>query len=151
MAAIPAYSIEFDAGFSIQPRDSKSDPESCIPGCFGVDTPFVLVGHDPPVATRNRRPFVDTSENQHEDNTPSIAYKPRRRTGKQAAKAGRTSKSAPSKRPIKLMVDQATYESMVIHSLRRGESLSELVTGLVQRGCQDYIIHAKPGPRTDVG
>lgn len=89
---------------------------------------------------------MDTDRTAKENSGPAIAYRPRRRSDKPAARPGRASKPV-TKRPVKLMIDEDAYESMVVHSLRRGENLSELVTNLVRQHLNDFVIHAKPGPR----
>ena len=92
-------------------------------------------------------PNVDTPPVADDDSVPAIAYKPRRRTGKAASGTTRT-KPAPAKRPVKLVVDEGVYEAMVVHGLRRGETLSELISNLVKTHLTDYVIHHRPSPRS---
>ena len=89
---------------------------------------------------------MDNSSTSVENREPAIAYKPRRRNASQA-KGQTRQKATPTKRPVKLMIEADAYESLVLHGLRRGESLSDLVTDLVRKHLTDWVIHAKPGPR----
>ena len=93
--------------------------------------------------------MVNAYQTATDNNVPAIAYQPRRRKDKQTTRAGRTSKPTPTKRPVKLMIDADAYEVMVIHGLRRGENLSELVTNLVRTHLNEFVVHRKPGPQTE--
>lgn len=89
---------------------------------------------------------VATTQAATDNEGPAIAYRPRGRTDKPTPRAGRPTKLV-TKRPVKLMIDAAVYESMVVHGLRRGENLSELVEGLVRRHLNDFVVHRKAGPK----
>jgi hypothetical protein len=87
---------------------------------------------------------VDQSGTLPEYTTPAIAYRPRPRKDMQAKRPGRQSK-APTKRPVKLMIPEGLYEVAIIHSLRRGESLSDLISGLIQTHLNEFVVHRKAG------
>jgi hypothetical protein len=92
---------------------------------------------------------MDSHPTATTNDVPSIAYRPRRRADKQATRPGRPSKPAPTKRPVKLMIDVDAHELMVVHALRRGENLSELVVNLVRTHLNDFVVHRKPGPQSE--
>lgn len=96
----------------------------------------------------NDRPDGNTEPKRIEFQPPSIAYKPKRRTARVTKGTGKT-KIAPNKRPVKLMLESDVYEALVIHGLRRGENLSDLVSSLVRSHLTDWVLHARPGTRSE--
>ncbi len=84
---------------------------------------------------------VNTNNTVGVDNAASSPYLPKRRKGASKPKATST------KRPVKLMLETAEYEALVVHSLRRGLNLSELVGELIRKGLTDWSIHARPSQR----
>jgi hypothetical protein len=93
----------------------------------------------------------DESQDPTEDVQAPRPYLSHGREGSKDARGSRTSKPAPKKRPVKLMLAEETYEAMVIHALRRGETLSELVERAVKATCQEFLIHGKPGRKSVAG
>lgn len=93
---------------------------------------------------------ADNGRGADEHDGPGLTYKPRRRAAGQAVRVDRPGKPKParSKRPMKLVVDVDVYEALVVHGLRRGKTLSQLVGELVRQNLTDWIVHAKPGPRS---
>lgn len=89
---------------------------------------------------------MNTEPSVLEDEGPAIAHRHRRRAGGKATGPARQTKTV-TKRPVKLVIDTTAYESLMIHSLRRGESMSDIISGLINRHLTDWIIHAKPGPK----
>lgn len=90
---------------------------------------------------------METEHLDSKDDGPSIAYRPKRRTGPKTQGTNRTSKATPKKRPVKLMMEPQVYEILVVHSLRQGMNLSEMVSDLVVKHLTQWTVHAKPGPR----
>jgi hypothetical protein len=80
---------------------------------------------DPPAQTTGRQPW----------------------THGQKPKGRRTPKVATTKRALKLSVDQDTYERLAVESIKSGLNLSELVDKLARDHCNNWVLHAKPGPR----
>jgi hypothetical protein len=88
----------------------------------------------------------NTQHTSGDDNVVSSPYLPKRRKGVQSKGPGKP-KSVPTKRPVKLMLETAEYETLVVHSLRRGMNLSELVGELIRKNLTEWSIHARPGTR----
>jgi hypothetical protein len=82
------------------------------------------------------------------DNGDSSPYLPKRRKAIQA-KGTSKPKATQTKRPVKLMLETAEYETLVVHSLRRGLNLSELVGELIRKNLTEWSIHARPGQKQD--
>jgi hypothetical protein len=78
----------------------------------------------------------------------SSPYLPKRRKGIQAKGASKP-KATATKRPVKLVLDTVEYEALVVHSLRRGLNLSELVGELIRKNLTEWSIHARPSQRGD--
>jgi hypothetical protein len=91
------------------------------------------------------RTNVNNNHTDGEAKGASTPYLPKRRKGASKPKATST------KRPVKLMLDTAEYEALVVHSLRRGLNLSELVGELIRKNLTEWSIHARPGREKGVG
>ncbi len=90
------------------------------------------------------RTNVNTNHTDDEAKGDSSPYLPKRRKGVQS-KGTSKGKATATKRPVKLMLDTAEYEALVVHSLRRGLNLSELVGELIRKNLTEWSIHARPG------
>jgi uncharacterized protein (DUF4415 family) len=86
---------------------------------------------------------VNTTQNDGQDVEDVAAYLPKRRRTT-TPKGTTRPKATPTKRPVKLMLDTDVYEALVIHGLRRGENLSDLVAGLIRKNLTEWSIHARP-------
>jgi hypothetical protein len=53
-----------------------------------------------------------------------------------------------TKRALKLSVEAETHERLTIHALKSGLNLSELVDKLARENCNEWVLHAKPGPKS---
>jgi hypothetical protein len=84
-----------------------------------------------------------------EDHVPSIGLRPQGQRGRKPK--GRKTTGAQGKRPLKLSLDTETHERLAIHALRRNQTISEVVTDLATKHLNDWILHAKPGPRSEAG
>ncbi len=98
--------------------------------------------------TGNDGAITDTNQGADVRETPSIAYKPKRRGARQG-KGNSKQKVAVTKRPVKLMLETDVYEAMVITGLRSGENLSQLVSNLVRTHLTRWVVHSRPGPRSE--
>jgi hypothetical protein len=85
---------------------------------------------------------------QPSEDKPSIAYRPQGQQG-QRGRRPKATKAQSTKRPVKLSLETEVYERLVVHGLRRGMNLSELVSDLAIKNLNDWIVHAKPGPRSE--
>jgi hypothetical protein len=65
----------------------------------------------------------------------------------QKPKGRKAPKATASKRALKLSVDHETYERLAVESIKSGLNLSELVDKLAREHCNNWVLHAKPGPR----
>jgi hypothetical protein len=90
----------------------------------------------------------NTQHTSGDDNGVSSPYLPKRRKGV-SSKGASKPKTTQTKRPVKLMLDTAEYETLVVHSLRRGLNLSELVGELIRKNLTEWSIHARPGSRVE--
>ncbi len=86
---------------------------------------------------------VNTTQTDTQDSGDVAAYLPKRRKAT-TPKGATRQKATPTKRPVKLMLETDVYEALVIHGLRRGENLSDLVAGLIRKNLCEYSIHARP-------
>jgi hypothetical protein len=82
-----------------------------------------------------------------EGNIPSIGLRPQGQKGRKAR--GQKTTGAQGKRPLKLSLDVEIHERLAIHALRRNQTISEVVTDLATKHLNDWILHAKPGPRSE--
>jgi hypothetical protein len=96
----------------------------------------------------------DKSTNGHanmgaDGDVPSIGMRPQGNKGKRlkAHKPG----GANGKRALKLSLSNDVYERLFIHALRRNQNLSEVVEDLANKHLNEWILHAKPGPRSEAG
>jgi predicted CopG family antitoxin len=80
-----------------------------------------------------------------QDQKPSIAYKPQGRRGTRA----KAPKATGAKRPLKLSVEDEVYERLAVHAMRRKQTISEVVAELAMKHLTDWIIHARPGPKSE--
>ncbi len=69
-------------------------------------------------------------------------------TSGQKAKSRKAQKVTTGKRALKLSVDQDTYERLAVESIKSGLNLSELVDKLAREHCNNWVLHAKPGPKS---
>ncbi len=96
------------------------------------------------------RTNVNNNHTDGEAKGDSSPYLPKRRKGIQAKGASKP-KATATKRPVKLMLDTAEYEALVVHSLRRGLNLSELVGELIRKNLTEWSIHARPNQKAEGG
>jgi predicted CopG family antitoxin len=80
-----------------------------------------------------------------EDHKPSIAYRTQGRRGTKA----KAPKPVGAKRPLKLSVEDEVYERLAVHAMRRKQTISEVVAELAMKHLTDWIIHARPGPKSE--
>jgi hypothetical protein len=92
----------------------------------------------------DRKDHKTTSTDEH---MPAMAMRPGPTKGKRA----KVHKPTQARRPLKLSIDAETYEKLAIHGLRRGQTISEIVTDLATKHLNDWVLHAKPGARTEAG
>jgi hypothetical protein len=91
-------------------------------------------------------------DNEH--TTTDTIEAPAQTSGRQPWTSGQKSnrrkapKATTIKRALKLSVDQETYERLAIESIKSGLNLSELVDKLARDHCNNWVVHAKPGPRS---
>jgi hypothetical protein len=78
------------------------------------------------------------------EHTPATAMRPGPPKG-QASKRSHAPKPVSAKRPLKLSLNVDVYERLAIHSLRRGQTISDVVADLAVKHLNEWILHAKPG------
>ncbi len=92
------------------------------------------------------RTNVNNNHTDGDTKGESSPYLPKRRKGIQAKGVSKP-KTTQTKRPVKLVLDTAEYEALVVHSLRRGLNLSELEGELIRKGLTEGSIHARPSQK----
>ncbi len=102
-----------------------------------------LIGHTVIEDKIHMSTDVNTTQNESQDSGDVAAYLPKRRKAT-TPKGATRQKAQPTKRPVKLMLETDVYETLIIHGLRRGETLSDLVAGLIRGNLTDWSIHARP-------
>jgi hypothetical protein len=65
----------------------------------------------------------------------------------QKPRGRKAQKMKTGKRALKLSIEAETYERLVVESLKSGLNLSELVDKLAREHCNNWVLHAKPGPK----
>ncbi len=92
---------------------------------------------------------------QNNDQTTTVTIEPPIQTSGRApwtpgqkTKGRKAQKVTTGKRALKLSVDQDTYERLAVESIKSGLNLSELVDKLAREHCNNWVLHAKPGPKS---
>jgi len=65
----------------------------------------------------------------------------------QKSKRAKAEKPPTGKRPLKLSVTLEAHEKLALHALKSGQTISEVVESLASDHLNQWVIHAKPGPR----
>jgi hypothetical protein len=83
------------------------------------------------------------------EHVPATAMRPGPPKG---TRPGRTKalKPTPAKRALKLSLEIEVVERLAIHALRRDQTVSEVVADLAVKHLNEWVLHAKPGTRSDV-
>jgi hypothetical protein len=110
--------------------------------------------YDPAVSRSGDQEGGTTMPNEDHTSTATIEA-PTQTTGRQPwtpgqkAKSRKAQKVKTGKRALKLSIENETYERLTIYSLKTGMNLSELVDQLARDHCNSWVLHARPGPKTE--
>lgn len=74
-----------------------------------------------------------------------------RPTSTRGPRGRRAGKTTPARKTLKLSLDADTIENLNLHALKAGQSVSAYVQDMVGKHCNQWVVHAKPGPKGEGG
>jgi hypothetical protein len=82
------------------------------------------------------------------EHTPATAMRPGPPKG-QRGKRTQDPKPVQAKKALKLSLRPDVIERLAIHGLRRSQTISDVVADLAEKHLTEWVIHARPGQRSE--